>query len=177
MGANNSKPEAQTSQHIFTGESPVRFSQNLIDSLQNSAETDSTRAKALELHIQARVAEELERLQTRESQMLQELSEKVSSAEQSKPAAEISEAAQSAGDKLRDLGRDSVQKEIAELRQRLEGRRKLEDLDKDVEHAKEDVVKCLRINDRRPLDCYKEVSTFKTQVARLEKGFVDRVIG
>ena len=48
--------------------------------------------------------------------------------------------------------------------------------DKGVEKAKEDVVKCLRINDRRPLDCWQEVEVFKKEVGRLEKDFLGRVI-
>jgi altered-inheritance-of-mitochondria protein 13 len=40
-----------------------------------------------------------------------------------------------------------------------------------------DVVSCLRLNDRRPLDCWKEVQEFKKEVARLEEAFVDRIVG
>lgn len=47
-------------------------------------------------------------------------------------------------------------------------------LDKDVENAKADVVSCLKKNDRRPLDCWREVETFKTEVGRLERAFVER---
>ena len=47
------------------------------------------------------------------------------------------------------------------------------EVDKDVAKAKEDVTKCLRLNDRRPLDCWKEVEKFKAEVGRLEKKFVD----
>lgn len=77
----------------------------------------------------------------------------------------------------RDISRESVNEEIEELRARLEGRRKLAELDSGVEKAKADVVSCLRLNDRRPLDCWKEVEGFKKEVARLEEAFVDRVVG
>ena len=81
-------------------------------------------------------------------------------------------------DKPQDLGRQSVQKEIEILRQRLSQRKLKEDImnDKGVKKAKEDVVKCLRINDRRPLDCWQEVEIFKKEVGRLEKDFLGRVI-
>lgn len=62
------------------------------------------------------------------------------------------------------------------MRRKLESRKKLEPLDKNVERAKGDVVKCLRTNDRRPLDCWREVEAFKREVGRLEKNFVDKVI-
>lgn len=155
-------------------------------------QTDSTREKTLELHIQSRVAEELRRLEARESQILKDLEEKISSTsdsttestnisstttpDQSRTGGGKDHSAKAAGDKLRDLGRESIQKEIEELRNKLNGRKKLEPLDKNMEKAKDDVVKCLRTNDRRPLDCWREVEAFKREVARLEKGFVDRVI-
>ncbi|KAI9701235.1 MAG: hypothetical protein M1836_001904 [Candelina mexicana] len=191
MGSSTSKPSSQNSRHVFTSETPVRFSQELVDSLQASNETNSTREKALELHIQSRVTEELERIQARENQTLKDLEDKISSAEdpttctsntqaltpdQSKSPGGKDSSAKAAGDKLRDLGRESIQRDINELKQKLEGRKKLEELDKGVEKAKEEVVACLRFNDRRPLDCWKEVEAFRREVGRLEKSFVDRVV-
>lgn len=81
-------------------------------------------------------------------------------------------------DKHSDLGRQSVQKEIDGLKAKLQLRKEREDIvgDKAVEKAKEDVVKCLRTNDRRPLDCWKEVETFQAEVGRLEKAFLGRVM-
>ena len=48
--------------------------------------------------------------------------------------------------------------------------------DKGVEKARGEVVTCLRVNDRRPLDCWREVEAFKREVGRLEKGFLGRVM-
>jgi altered-inheritance-of-mitochondria protein 13 len=50
-------------------------------------------------------------------------------------------------------------------------------VDERVEQARNEVVTCLRLHDRRPLDCWKEVEGFKKEVARLEEAFVDRVVG
>jgi len=71
-----------------------------------------------------------------------------------------------------------VQKEIEVLRKKLQQRRLREDVvgDKAVEKAKKEVVTCLRVNDRRPLDCWKEVEAFKKEVGRLEKGFLGRIL-
>lgn len=77
----------------------------------------------------------------------------------------------------REVSRHSVLSEIEQLRQKLDGRRRLVELDEGVEKAKQEVVTCLRLNDRRPLDCWKEVEGFKREVARLEQAFVDRVVG
>ncbi len=62
------------------------------------------------------------------------------------------------------------------MRRKLEGRKKLVEVDGAVEKAKEEVVSCLRTNDRRPLDCWREVEAFKREVGRLERGFVEGVI-
>lgn len=68
-------------------------------------------------------------------------------------------------------------KDIERLRAKLESRKKLSALDENVERAKTEVVNCLRLNDRRPLDCWKEVDSFKREVAKLERAFVDKVVG
>lgn len=77
----------------------------------------------------------------------------------------------------RGVSRDSVASEIEQLRARLDGRRKLAELDDGVAKAKADVVSCLRLHDRRPLDCWQEVDAFKREVARMEEAFVDRIVG
>jgi altered-inheritance-of-mitochondria protein 13 len=82
----------------------------------------------------------------------------------------------SAGDTLRDLGREAVQNDVKELRKKLEQRKKLTAVDEGVEKAKSEVVKCLRENDRRPLDCWKEVENFKNEVRRLEGVWVEKIV-
>lgn len=49
-------------------------------------------------------------------------------------------------------------------------------LPESVENARSEVVRCLRENDRRPLDCWREVEAFKEEVKRLEKGWVEKVV-
>jgi MICOS complex subunit MIC19 len=69
-----------------------------------------------------------------------------------------------------------VQNDVTELRKKLERRKKLAAVDEGVDKAKSEVVKCLRANDRKPLDCYKEVEKFKEEVRRLESVWVENVI-
>lgn len=71
-----------------------------------------------------------------------------------------------------------VQEEIEKLKSKLKERQLKEDIMKDTEvnKAKEKVVACLRLNDRRPLDCWKEVETFRREVGRLEGAFLGRVL-
>ncbi|RAL11008.1 Mic19 family protein [Aspergillus homomorphus CBS 101889] len=211
MGAGSSKPEASAgSKHVFTSNSPVQFSSNLVESLQSNTETDSSRARALELQIQERVSEELERLRAREQQTLAEIEKRLAEVKDSASSTSASTSSSSspniayppgslnldapripfAGREATpapapenqkpinlDVSRDSVNSEIEELRARLEGRRRLAQLDEGVEKAKADVVGCLRLNDRRPLNCWKEVESFKREVAKMEEAFVDRIVG
>ncbi|KAM3075930.1 hypothetical protein ACMFMG_006557 [Clarireedia jacksonii] len=169
MGSGASKPDGLPKAQVWTSETPVQFSEQLINSLQSSTETDSTRAKTLELQIQARVAEELKKLQERASKDFEELTAKLSSDDQ--PSAE-----KNAGDQLRQVGRDAVQKDVQDLKAKLEKRRKLVELDEGVEKAKSEVVRCLRENDRRPLDCWREVEAFRNEVRRLEGTWVEKVV-
>ena len=74
------------------------------------------------------------------------------------------------------LSHNSVSKEVEELRKKLAARKKLEELDPVVEKARGDLVQCLRLNDRRPLDCWEQREAFKREVGRLEKQFVEKTI-
>ncbi|KAL6721954.1 hypothetical protein ACLMJK_001059 [Lecanora helva] len=195
MGAGPSKPAQADVQHVFTRETPVRLSPNLVDSLELSPESDSTRSKDLELHIQSRVEAELKRLDEETSKTLKELQESISAAPDATTETVDGTAQSHISDQLaslvgkdaqakredggsKDLSRASVQKEIDTLKEKLKRRQMKEDVvnDKEVNKAKEEVVRCLRVNDRRPLDCWKEVETFRREVGRLEGAFLGRVL-
>ncbi|KAK5000499.1 hypothetical protein LTR66_000654 [Elasticomyces elasticus] len=187
MGQGTSKSD----QHVFSADTPVRFSQAVIDSLQNSPETDSTRAKTVEFQIQSRVTAELERIRESESQRLNELAEQLTSDPSATPHPNDS-AGPSLGEKIishlpslpnsssqhasASMSSQSVNKEVQELRAKLEKRRKDTKPDEGVEKAKESLVQCLRVNDRRPLDCWQEVESFKAEVGRLERQWVERSV-
>lgn len=128
---------------------------------------------------------ELEKLREQGTQEFAKFSETLSGEEpqQSEPSfaeklADATSSSSTLAEKQRqqDMSRTSVTKEIEQLRAKLAQRKKLEQVDADLNKAKEDVVTCLRTHDRRPLDCWKEVETFKSQVARLEHEFVERTI-
>jgi len=197
MGAGSSKP-GDASKHVFSTGTPVQFSQELVDSLQASSETNSSRAKTLELHIAERVAAELERIQKRETETLESVRAKLSSnPEPSEPptestASKIKGAAASAlpdaltpssqtkeakDEKARQAqSSKKVQDEIAKLKKQLADRKVLNELPPDVEKARSSVITCLRLNDRRPLDCWKEVEVFKQEVRKMEEKFVGELL-
>ena len=110
--------------------------------------------------MQARVSEELKKLEAQESAALKETLAKVS---------EIT-SKDVQGD------RQTVSAEVEALRARLDKRKQLRSVPESVEKARSDVVRCLTENDRRPLDCYQEVEAFKEEVRKLEKSWVDKVV-
>ncbi|KAL7800040.1 hypothetical protein V8C37DRAFT_363850 [Trichoderma ceciliae] len=158
MGAQESKPQG----HAWKVSGPPSVSLPVIESLQTSPETDASRARLVEQHIQARVAEELKRLQKQESNALKFAHDKI---------------AETASSDTEDKGltRYIVGKEVGELRSKLEQRRKVQDLPEGVEAARNNVIRCLRENDRRPLVCYDEVEAFKAEVKKMEKDWINRI--
>ncbi|KAI0101195.1 DUF1690-domain-containing protein [Daldinia grandis] len=165
MGSSSSKPEASQSSHVWKASSPIGISHDVIETLQSSSETDTTRAQTLELAVQARVASELKRLEAQETAALKAAQDKI---------AELADGG--AGEDDKQLSRPVVSKEVEALRARLDKRKQLRPLPDTVEQARGDVVRCLLEKDRRPLDCWREVEAFKEEVRRLEKGWVDKVV-
>lgn len=131
------------------------------------AQSNSTRAKQLELHIQNRVAAELARLEERETQLLADIEARI-------PAQADGDGKD---DAVRELSRQKVRAEIEELRTRLHDMPQQGTLSKDVQAARDDVVKCLRSNDSRPLECWQQVEAFKKQVQAMERRFVSKTVG
>jgi len=161
MGAGSSKP---TDTHVWKAPGPVGVSQDVVDSIQTNRESDVSRAQSLELAVQARVAEELRKLQDKENAALKAAQRK---------AAEISEKEEK--DAQSQNSSKIVSKEVETLRSRLEKRKQVKELPESVERTRSELVSCLTENDRRPLNCWKEVEAFKDEVRRLEKGWVDKV--
>ncbi|RBQ80289.1 hypothetical protein FVER53590_02201 [Fusarium verticillioides] len=158
MGSSESKP---ISSHVWKASAPNGLSQDLVDSLQSSNETDASRFKIVELQLQARVAEELKKLQQKEAEALKIAHEKLASAD------------------FKDDNSTSqytVSKEIEAMRKKLESRKQVRPLPESVEGARNEVIRCLREHDRRPLDCWQEVESFKAEVKKLEKSWVEKVV-
>ncbi|KAG5938035.1 hypothetical protein E4U53_008088 [Claviceps sorghi] len=163
MGANTSKQDPN-GQYQWKAAGPPSVSLEVVDSLRSSPETDASRAKLIEQHIQARVAEELKKLQKKESEALTMAHEKMAA----------SHGADDDGDKGAATS-FSLGREVDDLRRKLEQRKNIRELPGEVDRARSEVIRCLRENDRRPLDCWQEVESFKAEVKKLEKSWVDTV--
>jgi MICOS complex subunit MIC19 len=172
-------------------------------------QTNSTRAKTLELHIQQRVAEELSKLQSQQSSSLDAARKRIldysddsdsssssSSTSRARTVKELLPGGESKEEKDRKAQTSAkVQQEIEKLRRTLGERKSVKDVPKDVENAyvelqsglevcdmltklcrRQDVISCLRLNDRKPLDCWKEVEIFKREVRKMEESYVASVL-
>lgn len=195
------------------------------------SQTNSTRAKTLELHIAQRVAAELEKIKQHESSAVEEARKRIAAAGEALGSSSSSDSSSSGNSLLqmpslspKDLlesGEEKerkaqtsakVQQEIEKLKQTLSQRKILKDLPGEVESAyvfffgvsistlskrvasqegnrslrkltmttpqnrRQDVISCLRINDRKPLDCWKEVEIFKRAVRKMEESYVSSVL-
>ncbi|PHH76870.1 hypothetical protein CDD82_3768 [Ophiocordyceps australis] len=166
MGAKQSKQDAPGA-FEWKASGPPKVSLDLIEKLQSNAETDASRARLFDQHVQTLVAEELKRQSKRETELLRETHERI--------AAAAALVAEKKGDKDGGSSHTLVAQEVEALRQKLDGRKKVRELPEAVDKARNEVVQCLRENDRRPLDCWQEVDRFKTEVKKLEKKWVDKV--
>lgn len=135
--------------------------------------------------IQQRVTEELERIRKEEAARLAQYTERLTPSSDDEPSSDssspslkekLSSALTPSSSQSKSRSNDSVSKEVAELRKKLESRKKLDQTDASLEKAKDGLVQCLRLNDRRPLDCWEQVEAFKAEVAKLEQKFVDRAL-
>jgi len=156
----------------------------------STLQTNSTRAKTLELHIAQRVAAELEKIRNHESSALEEARKKITAANEQTGSSDSSEHSllqipsispkdllESSDEKQRKSQTSAkVQQEIEKLKQTLGQRKVLKELPNEVESARQDVISCLRINDRKPLDCWKEVEVFKRAVRQMEENYVASVL-
>lgn len=125
-------------------------------------QTDASRQALLEAQIQARVHAELQKLQSQQSAALSKAHEAIASA--------------SPEPKDNEKSRDGVNAQVQELRKQLEARKQIKNLPEGVETARGEVIRCLRENDRRPLDCWAEVESFKKEVKKMEQEWVNKVV-
>ncbi|CCE78236.1 Piso0_000854 [Millerozyma farinosa CBS 7064] len=145
MGSAASKPEART----YTPSTPIDFSASFLSQLENSTESDYSRAQYTEKYIQDRVANELKKL---ESEALAKLQSTAQDAliKDDQPGLSVS----SANEKVEKLTK--ILQENAEKAKVV--------VPENVAKAKKDVIECLKNNESKSLNCWEEVENFKKLV-------------
>lgn len=66
----------------------------------------------------------------------------------------------------------TLEKDLEAVSAKVKRLNERKDIQKSVEESQKALVACFNTNADKPLDCYKEVETFKSRVAGLEKDFV-----
>lgn len=72
-----------------------------------------------------------------------------------------------------NLSSVTLEGDIKELRGKFVGVKDMKE-DAEARKAREELVRCLQLHDRRSLDCWWEVKQFKEKVAKLEREFVSK---
>ncbi|GEQ71712.1 hypothetical protein JCM33374_g5398 [Metschnikowia sp. JCM 33374] len=148
MGSTASKPETK----VFSPKAPVEYSASFLSHLENSQESDYTRAQYTESYIQERVASELQKL---ELEAIKKYQNSASDAllKDGKDAVSFS----SSNDKISSLSK-TLQENASSI--------KIE-LDDSILNARQTVIGCLKDNKGKALNCWEEVEQFKKLVHNL----------
>ncbi|OAX40813.1 hypothetical protein K503DRAFT_572772 [Rhizopogon vinicolor AM-OR11-026] len=171
MGAGQSK--ADTEEKVFHHETPIQFSQDVLNHLSDSSlssDTSPERQSTLDTHVRARIQAELEHLRAEEENVQREielaLERENIDHEMSLTGGESSEEV-AQGDIKNSTTLLGDLEEIRNKVDRFQARRQLSDYPA-VKQSGETVVLCYKQNPTTPLDCWQEVGEFKASVAQAE---------
>ncbi|SCU99034.1 LADA_0H17128g1_1 [Lachancea dasiensis] len=147
MGSQPSKP-AETK--VFSPKTQVDFTSTLLAQLEQSTEGDYTRQQLAEKYLEQRVSEKLTQL---EEETLKKFEDKLNTSLLSENGASDKELSSKAlSEKVSHLN-----ERLAKLRESKAGKLSNENL----KECKEVLIKCLRDNEGKPLNCFEEVQNFK----------------
>ncbi|GAA5973622.1 hypothetical protein JCM8115_002938 [Rhodotorula mucilaginosa] len=182
MGAQGSKPDHEASptgdDHTFFAnrESPVNFSESLINHLSSqslpSSSVPASRQQALDAHIQQRIAAELQQLRQQENQVRQEIERALERENLDRERGASATAGGEEGKAAALSHSASLLKDLEQLEKRASGLKKerAETAEwKAVDVGKEALERCFRDNRQTPLNCRAEAEKFKAAVAGVEK--------
>ncbi|QSL64879.1 hypothetical protein MERGE_002183 [Pneumocystis wakefieldiae] len=161
MGKMQSKSSADV---VFQNESrfPLQFSNALVNHLDSKVESDAIRAASLEEHIQERVAVEIERLRSREREILIEIE---------KELARKNAQREKAQEKLNSF---NLRDEMLKLEENIKGVFQIRKMDDNLLKKKHDVINCLKENEQKPLNCDETIKAFRKEVDLLKDEFINR---
>jgi altered-inheritance-of-mitochondria protein 13 len=176
MGADQSKqsPEVEEKVYYSERESPIQFSQGLINHLSDRLEDSSPsseRQSTLDAHVRSRIQSELTRLQEQEDLVRQEIETALEkeNLDREKSLAKV-EGEEEGSVVSAEVLRNDLE-EVKKKVDRFHERRQLNDFP-GLQEKQEAVVECYAANPSRPLDCWEAVANFKETVAQIEKDFV-----
>ncbi|KAJ7055174.1 hypothetical protein C8F01DRAFT_1063324 [Mycena amicta] len=150
--------------------SPVEFDQHLLDALADNAVAptpSAARQNSLDAHIQARIQAQLEQLRAEEHHVREQMQAALEkeNLDRERAMAGDPESIKSSAALLADL--DQVRAKV----DRFHARRELPQ-HTHLREATDNLVACYKKNPTTPLDCWQQVSTFKTSVSEIEQQHV-----
>lgn len=150
MGASASKP---TETRIFTPKTQIDISQNLVNQLENSTETDYVRSQYTEKYLQDELAKRLDELSTKSNELFDKTLRSSVVTEDDTP----------------DLTSSKLNSKIDELAKKINDKKeKFVQLNDEILDQKKEIVSCLIKNKNRPLNCWEEVKNFEKLVNNLK---------
>lgn len=170
MGASQSKSGGDK---VFYHETPIQFSQEVIDHLQEGAGSPVTppeRQSTLDAHIKARINAELGRLREEEKQVR----EKIEAALE-KENLGMETAGKEDDDEERGVTSSSfVQGALDEVQKKVDRFHAKREISGYllVSESSQKLIECYRSHKKTPLDCWHEVDAFKSAVAAEEQKYV-----
>ncbi|EGV66027.1 hypothetical protein PSN45_003158 [Yamadazyma tenuis] len=149
MGSTTSKPEKK----VFTPQAPVDFSASFLSQLENSSESDYSRAQYTEKYIQDRVAQEVKKLEAEAIKHFQQTTQGAILPEDGTPVVSVP----SSNEKIQHL-KQLIQKNIALT---------TVEVTEDIKASRKSVIECLKHNEGKSLNCWDEVTKFNQLVKDL----------
>ncbi|RLV91235.1 MICOS complex subunit MIC19 [Spathaspora sp. JA1] len=150
MGSNTSKPETK----VFTPATPIDFSASFLSQLENTPESEFSRAQHTEKYIQERVAAELAKLEQQTIAQFQTTTNNALLTEQ---------------DKITSPSVSELNDKITKLTETLQENAKLAKIEvpSSITTSRQEVINCLKENQGKSLNCWEEVEIFKNLVKKL----------
>jgi len=171
MGADQSKPSQEEEKVVYSDQSNVSFSSDLLNHLSDSLSSPTptpARQETLDSHIRQRIQTELQRLQAEEQEVRAEIERVLEKENLDKEVAGAEEG--------KEVHSEILSRDMEELKKKVEkfeGARAMRGEGREEVKAKQEaVVSCYKSNPSRPLDCWREVGDFKESVAKLEQHYI-----
>jgi len=177
MGASQSRTDE--SDHVFSKETPISFSQDLVNHLSDTLalpETSPERQSTLDQHIRSRIQTELTRLRAEEEHVREEIVRALEKENLDREREMVGEENGSEEDRSGKVKSSvALMEDLEEVRRKVDryhARKEMAELP-EVREKSEAVVSCYKSHPSTPLDCWREVAEFKASVAQVEQQFVD----
>ncbi|KAJ2924418.1 hypothetical protein H1R20_g12688, partial [Candolleomyces eurysporus] len=176
MGAGQSKPEAD--EKVFQNQVPISFSPDVVNQLSDNLETTETtpqRQSLIDSHIRARIQGELEHLRREEEDVRQQIEHALEKENLDREKGMAGDASANDGTTSGDVKTSAALfGDLEEIRNKINKYHAKRDLSEypEVQAAGSVLAECYRRNATTSLNCWKEVESFKSTVAKLEQEYL-----